>query len=160
MAKEPLVLYRRRFIPNETVCLRGDHILHYDGRILITSWSVLHPRSDFSRGYSLCYLEEGYRISRLIRPDNRFLYWYCDIMDFTFDEEGKSLVMTDLLADVIVYPDGSIRLLDLGELADAHAEGLIDSKTMERCLRRLNRLLDAVYQSRFPELARPIENYQ
>ena len=126
MAKQPPVLYRKRFIPDETVCLRDDLILHFDDEMIVTSWKVLKPRSDFIRGYSCCYLDKGIRISKLISPGDRLFGWYCDIMDFTFREEGRSLLMTDLLADVFVFPDGSFRLLDLDELASAHAKGLID----------------------------------
>jgi predicted RNA-binding protein associated with RNAse of E/G family len=65
--------------------------------------------------------------------------------------------MTDLLADIVVYPDGRIRLLDLDELAEAHARGLIDSRTLERCLVRVNSLLDTIYKNHFRELIKPLE---
>ncbi|MBQ4307875.1 MAG: DUF402 domain-containing protein [Lachnospiraceae bacterium] len=157
MTKEPPILYRKRFIPEETVCLRSDVVLHFDDNLIITSWNVLHPRNDFSRGYSCCFLDKGFRVSRLIKPDGELLYWYCDIMDFVFGDEGKKLVMTDLLADIVVYPDGRTRLLDLDELAEAHARGLIDSRALERCLVRVNSLLDTIYKNHFRELIKPLE---
>lgn len=45
-------LYRKRFIPDETVELKDDLILLISKDLIITSWDVLKPRRDISRGIS------------------------------------------------------------------------------------------------------------
>ena len=47
------------------------------------------------------------------------MYWYFDIVEYDYDKENNSLTSLDLLADVIVYPDGFVKVLDLDELAEA-----------------------------------------
>ena len=44
------------------------------------------------------------------------LFWYCDIVDHTFDTATDTYIFTDLLVDVIVYPDGFVKVVDLDEL--------------------------------------------
>ena len=41
------------------------------------------------------------------------LFWYCDIVDHTFDTATDTYIFTDLLVDVIVYPDGFVEVVDL-----------------------------------------------
>ena len=106
-------LYRRRFIPNEIKLLKDDKILHFDDTIIITSWSTLKPRSDFASGISAYYRKEGFKISRHYGADGTFTRWYCDIIEETQTEDG--LVFSDLLIDVVIFPDGTVRVVDLDE---------------------------------------------
>ena len=116
-------IYRKRLIPNECIPLKNDIILYGDDSILITKWNTLKPRSDFHHGYSCYYLKEGCKVSRFYKEDGSLLYWYCDIITHTVENEND-LIITDLLADVIVYPDGFVQVLDLDELCDAKEKGL------------------------------------
>ena len=53
------------------------------------------------------------------------MYWYFDIVEYDYDKENNSLTSLDLLADVIVYPDGFVKVLDLDELAEALGKGTL-----------------------------------
>ena len=87
-------LYRRRFIPNELKLLTDDKILHIDDNLIITSWSTLKPRSDFSSGISAYYRKEGFKISRHYGADGTFTRWYCDIV--TESQSGNEITFSDL----------------------------------------------------------------
>lgn len=143
-------IYRKRLIPNECIPLKNDIILHADDSLLITKWNTLRPRSDFHHGYSCYYLNEGYKISRFYKEDGHLLYWYCDIITHEVENEND-LIITDLLADVIIYPDGFVQVLDLDELCDAKAQGLITEEQFFLAVKQLGSLLDIIYQEHLPE---------
>ena len=80
------------------------------------------------------------------------MYWYCDIIETNYEKDSDTYVFTDLLADVIVKPDGNTRVVDLDELADAFERG------MSCALRQLDDLLQAIYRDRFESLTEPLMN--
>lgn len=91
-------------------------------------------------------------MSKFYRSDDSLLYWYCDIVDYEFDSTTNTLTATDLLADVIIYPDGRVKVMDLDELADALEQGLITTEQMSLCLRRLHYLLSLIDRDKFDRL--------
>ena len=62
------------------------------------------------------------------------------------------MTATDLLADVILYPDGHVEVVDLDELAEAYEKDLITKRQMTRCLCNLNQLLSKIYRDKFDRL--------
>ena len=84
------------------------------------------------------------------------MYWYCDIVDYQDGPEENSILVLDLLADVIVYPDGRIRVVDLDELAEAFEKKLLSEKLLKKALLNLNDLLDALYENSISTLEAPI----
>ncbi|MBD5492449.1 MAG: DUF402 domain-containing protein [Lachnospiraceae bacterium] len=153
------ILYRRRLIPEECVLLKDDRLLHRDNRIIVTSWNTLKPRKDIHHGCSCYYLEEGFKVSRFYKEDGSLLYWYCDIVDYDYDEKTDTYVITDLLADVIIYPDGFVKVVDIDELATARDAGLLSDEMLKKSLLTLNHLLQIIYDGGFDDLQRPLEMY-
>ena len=153
------ILYRRRLIPEECVLLKDDKMLHRDSRIIVTSWNTLKPRKDIHHGCSCYYLEEGFKVSRFYKEDGSLLYWYCDIVDYDYDEKTDTYVITDLLADVIIYPNGFVKVVDIDELATAKDAGLLSDDMLKKSLLTLNRLLQIIYDGKFDDLQRPLETY-
>ncbi len=149
--KDP-VLYRRRIIPDECIPLKGDTILSCDEERIVTKWNTLKPRKDFHHGYSCYFLKEGFKVSRFLKEDDTLVYWYCDIVDFDYREEENTLVVTDLLADVIVYPDGFVKVVDIDELVTALNEQSISLDTLKSSLMKLDKLLSVIYGGKFSEL--------
>jgi predicted RNA-binding protein associated with RNAse of E/G family len=150
------VLYRKRIIPDECILLKDDQILQCDDNTIVTAWKAIHPRSDLSHGYSIYYLKRGYKISKFYRADSSLMYWYCDIVDYQKGPEENSVLTLDLLADVVIYPDGKIRILDLDELAEAFEKQLIDEKQLRQALTSLGDLMDAIYENSISALEAPI----
>ena len=62
-------IYRKRYMPNETVLLKDDEILRLDEDILVTKWNVLHPKTQFSHGVSCYFLKKGYKISKFLNEN-------------------------------------------------------------------------------------------
>ena len=153
------ILYRRRLIPEECVLLKDDKLLHRDSRIIVTSWNTLKPRKDIHHGCSCYYLEDGFKVSRFYKEDGSLLYWYCDIVDYDYDEKTDTYVITDLLADVIIYPDGFVKVVDIDELATARDAGLLNDEMLKKSLLTLNHLLQIIYDGGFDDLQRPLEIY-
>ena len=150
-------LYRRRYMPDETVELKDDLILYRDDNILVTKWNILKPRKDIDHGISVYYMKEGFKISKFYRHDGSLLYWYCDIVEYTRRPEDNALIVTDLLADIILYPDGRMHVVDLDELAEALEKGLITQAQMSACLRQLNNLITIIYRDKFDRLQNPLD---
>lgn len=149
---DSLKIYRKRLIPAECILLKDDIIVEANEECIITKWHTLHPKATFSHGSSCYFLKEGLKVSKFYRSDNTLLYWYCDIVDYDFNIEENSLTVTDLLADVIIYPDGRVKVMDLDELAEALDRGLISGELMSKCLRRLHNLLSLIDRDKFDRL--------
>ena len=154
--KNPTLL-RKRFIPDECVELKDDVILKQTDSLIVTKWKTIHDRSDLSSGYSCYYLDRGYKISKFLKSDGSLLCWYCDIITYEEIPEKNSLLVIDLLADVKIYPDGRIKVVDLDELSEAFEKGLIDQNLLKKSLLSLNRLLNELYTDGIMPLAAPIE---
>lgn len=150
------ILYRRRIIPEECVLLKDDIILSCDEDHIVTSWHALHPKKDLHHGSSCYFLKEGFKVSKFCRENGDLLYWYCDIVDFDFHSSDNSLIVTDLLADVIIYPDGFVKVVDLDELVTALEAHSIDLDTLKASLVRLDRLLTIIYSGNFDSLKKYI----
>ena len=67
-------IYRKRYMPNETVLLKDDEILRLDEDVLVTKWNVLHPKTQFSHGVSCYFLKKGYKISKLLNEKEELVY--------------------------------------------------------------------------------------
>ncbi len=145
-------LYRKRLIPDECIPLNKDITLYTDENLIITKWNTLKPRSDFHHGYSAYYLNEGCKISRFYDNDNKLVYWYCDIITHSV-ENKNDLIITDLLADVIIYPDGFVQILDIDELCDAKDKQLITDAQFFLAVKQLGSLLDIIYSGHLDTFA-------
>ncbi len=144
-------LYRRRYYPQECICLKDDRILFHGDHILVTAWTSLRPRKDLSAGISAYFPEEGFKISKFLDSSGKLLFWYCDIISTSPHPDG-GVVFTDLLVDVIVHRDGSVRVMDLGEAGDILAKGIITPEEISDCLRKTDHLLHIIYSGNFPKL--------
>ena len=153
-----LQLYRRRLIPAECIPLKDDVIVKQTEDLVITSWKTLNPKIAFSHGCSCYFLREGFKISKFYRHDGSLLYWYCDMVEYALDEQAHTLTVTDLLADVIVYPDGRSKVVDLDELAQAFEDGLLTRGQLSASLRQLNQLLTYIYKDTFDQLQIQLES--
>lgn len=153
-------LYRRRLIPDECILLKDDKILECSRERIVTSWNAIRPKKDLHHGYSCYLLEEGLKVSKFYYEDGRLLYWYCDIVDYDYDSVANKLLVTDLLADVIIYPDGYVKVVDLDELVTALDSRILSLDTLKACLQRLDKLLNIIYAGNFHTLTACIEKYE
>lgn len=151
-------IYRKRIIPPECIPLKDDIIVAQDEETVITKWNTLNPKTSFCHGCSCFFLSEGIKLSKMYRSDNSLLYWYCDIVDYSFDPAQDSMTVTDLLADVIVYPDGRVKVVDLDELSEAVEKELITKEQTISCLRSMNHLLSLIYRDKFDRLQSKLDN--
>ncbi len=150
------ILYRRRIIPEECVLLKDDIILSCSEDRIVTSWQALHPKKDLHHGCSCYFLKEGFKVSKFCYEDGSLLYWYCDIVEYDYHASDNSLIVTDLLADVIIYPDGFVKVVDLDELVTALNRRSISLDTLKSSILRLNKLLQIIYSGRFDTLQKYI----
>ena len=92
-------------------------------------------------------MQEGYKVSKFVDKCGDLVYYYCDIIDTSFDENEKKYIFSDLLADVIVYKDGRVKVVDLGEIAEALENNLISMDIAKKALMRLDKLLMVIYET-------------
>ena len=153
-----LQLYRKRIIPNEIVHLKNDTILVNNADLIITSWNALKQREDISTGVSAYFINESFKISKIFNHSGSLVYWYCDIIDTTYDESNNSYIFTDLLADVLIYPDETIKVLDLNEVGEALLSNAISKETASRALQLTDRLLTIIYNGEFSKYKTIVDN--
>lgn len=151
-------LYRKRIIPSECILLKDDEIIYHDNNVLVTRWHTLNPKTEFSHGASAYIFEKGIKVSKFYREDGSLLYWYCDIVEYSMDHDTGALTVTDLLADVIIYPSGRLKVMDLDELADALEQGLITQEQTALCMRRLDALLTIIDRDKFDTLCEYLDS--
>lgn len=154
------ILYRKRLIPDEIVHLKDDVILHLDSSVIITKWNSLKPRKDISNGISAYFMEEGFKVSKIFDKHQKLVYWYCDIIETEYDSVHNTYSFLDLLADVLVYPDGSVHVVDLDEIADALEYKRINKALACKALRLCNMLLDIIYSGKFVKYQNMINKYE
>lgn len=174
------VLFRKRIIPDECVCLKDDEILYFseEERILVTRWHALKPREDLHHGYSCYFYDLGFKVSKFYQKDGSLLYWYCDIIHVDYpvpapvslrkavkeeipsENTADCLVATDLLADVIIYPDGFVKVVDLDELTAALDSGALSIELLKAGLNRLSVLLNLIYSGDFKKYQDYLEKYE
>lgn len=153
------ILYRKRLIPEECILLKDDILLYRDDEVIITKWNTIKPKKDLHHGFSCYFLNKGIKVSKFYNAENHLICWYCDIVSHTFDAASDTYVFTDLLADVLVYPDGLVKVVDLDELADANQSGLLPLPMLHQSLRILNSLLTVIYRGDFSKLTGLIDPY-
>lgn len=146
------ILYRKRLIPDECLRLEKDMILHADEQLIITKWNTIRPKKTLSHGLSAYFLDLGIKVSKFYGHDHSLVCWYCDIITHEYDAAANTYLMIDLLADVLVYPDGTVKVVDLDELADAAQKKLITGEQLLTSLRQLDHLLNMIYNGTFCEL--------
>ncbi len=154
------LLYRKRLIPEECVLLKDDVILSCNEDIIVTKWNALKPKKDLHHGYSCYFLKEGYKVSKFYQEDNSLLYWYCDIVDFEYQKEDNRLIVTDLLADVLIYPDGFVKVVDIDEMVICLNEQKISLEQLKRSLTQLDKLLQIIYNGEFETLTHYISEQE
>ncbi|MDR2889332.1 MAG: DUF402 domain-containing protein [Lachnospiraceae bacterium] len=146
------ILYRKRIIPDECIRLKDDIILSCHDDHIVTAWNALKPKKDLHHGYSCYFLNEGIKVSKFFQRDDSLICWYCDIVEYDYNRESNSLVTTDLLVDVIVYPDGLVKVVDLDELAIALEAKSITADRLGKSLLIVNKLLQIIYNGEFSSL--------
>lgn len=154
------LLYRKRIIPNECILLKDDIILSWDNDRIVTKWHALKPKKDLHHGYSCYFLSKGYKVSKFYRADGSLLYYYCDIITSEYQSDGHKFIVTDLLADVIIYPDGFVKVVDLDEMVPALEQGSISVENLKSALLSCNSLLTSIYEGRLHELTKYIEFFE
>ena len=154
------ILYRKRLIPEECVLLKDDEILICNEDIIVTRWNALKPKKDLHHGYSCYFLKEGYKVSKFYKEDNSLLYWYCDIVDFEYKKENNQLIITDLLADVLVYPDGFVKVVDIDEMVTCLNDEKITLEQLKESLTQLDKLLQIIYAGEFDKLTHYISDIE
>lgn len=153
------VLYRKRIIPNECILLKDDEILYYENNILVTKWNALKPKPDLAHGFSCYYFDQGFKISKFYRADHSLLYYYCDIITADKNLEDNTIIVTDLLADVIIYPDGYVKVVDLAEIVEALNSKDISLSEVKQALLSLDKLLSIIYEGKLNTLTSYIDKF-
>ena len=151
-------LFRRRFIPDENIELKDDMILALEPNLIITSWNVLKPRRDISRGVSAYFIDKGIKVSKVFDNAGQMVYWYCDIIETHYDEKENIYTFNDLLIDVVEYPDGQVEVLDMDEFADAMEQGILSVGTIAHAMRATDDLLHTIYAGEFEKYTHYIDD--
>ncbi len=152
------IIYRKRFVPLETIALKDDRILFESDTRMVTCWKSLKPRADIGGGISAYFIDKGIKVSKVFAPDGSFVHWYCDMIRTVV--EADSITFVDLLIDVVIDPDGRVHVLDAGEAADALRDGLITADILCDSLHAMDVLLSDIDAGRFSTYTDWIAKYE
>ena len=150
-------LYRRRYIPDEKLLLKDDIIVTIDDEKVVTKWNVLSPVHPFTHGASCYYLKEGFKVSKFLDDNDELVYWYCDIIETQYDAAEDAYTFNDLLIDVIIEKDGTVKVVDLDEIAEALEKDILDKEMVIKAVNRASKLLDIIYSNKFDKYKQPVE---
>ncbi len=152
-------LFRKRYFPQEVIEL-SDDIVFWDENTLVTKWRTIRPKPNLSHGISAFFIDKGIKVSKFYKSGGELLYWYCDIGDCIFDRLKDEFMFVDLMADVIIYPNGEVRVVDLAEAADVFENGGVESDNLCKMLRGLDFLMEAIYSGQFRDMQYFLEKYE
>lgn len=152
-------IYRKRFIPEETIHLKDDQVLHYSTDLLVTKWNTLKPRCDIAGGISAYFIDKNIKVSRIHDSNQKLVYWYCDIINTIYDPATYTYIFEDLLIDVIVYDTGIVKVVDLDEVAELLEKQSFNSHLLAKSLRTTNILLEEIYNGKFDYYQKIISSY-
>lgn len=150
------ILYRKRLIPNELIELSNDTIVCRNDELIITKWQTLHPKPHLTHGVSCYFLKDGIKVSRFYDHEH-FKFWYCDIIRTEYDPSANQYTFVDLLLDVIIRPDGFVKVVDIDELCDAAEQKLLSQEELTYVLRTADTLLRCIYSGEFRSKVAPLE---
>lgn len=150
-------LFRRRYIPDEKLLLKDDIIVTIDNEKVITKWNVLSPVHPFTHGISCYFLKQGFKVSKFMDDNDNLVYWYCDIIETEYNQQDNSYTFCDLLIDVIIEPDGVVKVVDLDEIAIALEKNILPQETVIKAVYRANNLLQIIYNGNFDEYKKIVE---
>lgn len=156
--KNDIRLYRKRYIPEETVYLKDDKILKLTDSLIITKWNCLKPRKDIHHGISAYFINNNIKVSKEYDEHCNLVYWYCDIIHTEKNSEDNSIVFHDLLVDVIIYENGTVKVVDTEEIAEVMEKNSIDVSMIIKAMRSLGNFLNIVYSGGFSEFQDIINN--
>ena len=88
-------IYRKRFIPDEIVDISSDEVIKRTEDLIVTKWLPIKPREDIGSGVSYTFFKDGYKISEIYNKNGDFIYWYCDIIDYTYEKEQDEYIFID-----------------------------------------------------------------
>lgn len=87
---------------------------------------------------------ENYMITAMISPENAINLWYIDVLaGYGFDTDGVAYY-DDLYLDVIVRPNGEIKIDDMDELTQAFAGRIISKELFDLALSTTEKLQGSV----------------
>ena len=155
---KPYTVTRRRYIPDEIITLNHDTIYYVSDELIVSGWKAIRLRPDISGGFSAYYPKLGIKTSKLFDGNGDLLYWYNDISELAFN--GNDINFTDLLIDLIVFPDNSIKILDLDEFAEAIEKNYITKEQEIKALNSFHTLLDYIYNNDYSNLQEPIKELE
>lgn len=153
-AYQQFIVNRRRYIPNETISLHKDTIYYVSEDLIVTGWKAITKRPDFSGGMSAYFPKRGIKTSKLLDANGALLYWYNDIGEVFI--EGSKIRFNDLLFDIVVFPDGKVRHMDIDEFALAVEQNLITKEQEIKALRSYHFLVDTISEGKYHTLQAPI----
>ena len=154
----PKTIYRKRFVPLETVALKDDRVLFESDTRIVTCWKSLKPRADIGGGISAYFIDKGIKVSKIFAPDGSFVHWYCDMIRTVI--EAEAITFVDLLIDVVIDRDGRVHVLDAAEAADALRDGVITADILCDSLRAMDTLLSDIDAGHFSDYTDWIAKYE
>ncbi len=157
--KQP-ILYRKRYFPEELICLKDDIVLYADENLIVSKWTTLKPRTDIAEGISAYIIDKNIKISKIFDANKNFVHWYCDIISTEYKKEETAYIFTDLLLDIIIDPDGIVHVVDMDELGDYIKNGTIDKDMACLALHAANDLLIEITNGNFKQYQDILTSYQ
>lgn len=149
MSASDIKLYRKRYFPDEEVDISGDEILYLDDDLLVTKWQPINYRNDIGSGISFWYFNKNIKVSKLYDKELKFKSYYIDMCRYEIEKDVKYKIV-DLLADVVVNPDMTYKVLDFDELTEYLEKEAITPKEFMQSIKAFTKVITDINDGVFP----------
>lgn len=143
-------LLKHKLLPQCTEDITEDEILFFNNDYLVTQWKAKSSNMNIASALSVVSVEHGIQISKKYDKDKKFCYWYCDIVKTKWTPESSCFEITDLLVDVVVFPDNELRMIDLDEFTQSKNNGLLNTSDFQWAQQSVLKLINQALLGDFP----------
>ncbi len=125
------------------------------------------PNAPYDIGFENYPIPEGLDASSkegILHPIKTAMELYAAEKDSAEKGDGSSLspslIVTDLLADILIYPDGFVKVVDLDEISEALEKGLLTQGCVAETLRIVDQTLRQIYDGTFVKKQEYLEKFE
>jgi uncharacterized protein len=145
----PRQVRKTKLHPQREVDLTGDTLLYQDQELQVTAWiAPEHHPNQVKYALTFTLFNQAIQIHSKHDAQGQRLYWYCDLLEVS--QVAETWLLTDLILDVVVYPDYSTRVLDLAEMGEALEENGITPLQAAQALKLAEKVLLWAENKSFP----------
>ena len=132
-------IIKHKLCPYESQDITNDHWHHISEDLLISTWNPVESEMQVASVLSIFELSKGVQISKKFNAQGQLKYWYCDLIAARYEDEA--LHITDLILDLVIFPDGVLQVIDVSEYQKYTPQSPWETKVLKEAPKNLSYLM-------------------